>query len=347
MKRVLVLGAQVPFVRGGAELLNESLVNEINKREGLQAELVQLPYKAYPEDQIIEDMLAWRMLDLSEFNEKKIDLVIATKFPSYAPKHDNKVLWLVHQHRSFYDLEFSKYDQAQHDQVTRDTIRRLDSKFLQECSPRYSIAQNVTSRLKKFNYIDSKPLYPPAPLSEHIVSGEYGDYILYVGRVERIKRVDLLIDAIALCQQKVKLIIVGKGDDLPRCLQQIKQLGLEKQVQVSGYVSEEQLIDYLANCRALFYAPYDEDYGYATIEAFLAQKPVLTCLDSGEVANIVSKTNSGYVCANEPKLIAENIDKTYQSSNEQLEQMAQKGYEFAKNISWNEVIQKLVLDNLK
>ena len=38
MKHVLVLGAQVPFVRGGAELLNESLINEINKLDGVKTE---------------------------------------------------------------------------------------------------------------------------------------------------------------------------------------------------------------------------------------------------------------------------------------------------------------------
>jgi len=350
MKRILVLGAQVPFIRGGAELLNETLVTEINKLEGYQAELVQLPYKWYPEDQLIDDILAWRMLDLTESNGKKIDMVIATKFPSYAARHPKKVLWLVHQHRFFYDLEFSEYDtdyDYPESQEVRDTVRRLDSQVLKECKQSYSIAQNVTDRLNQYNHIQSTPLYPPAPLSAKIISGDYGDYIVYIGRVERIKRVKLLVEAAAHCKEPVKLLIVGKGDETPLIQQTITQLGLQKQCQVTGYVEDDDLINYLANCRALFYGPYDEDYGYATIEAFLARKPVLTCNDSGEVATIVKKTGSGFVCPPESKAIAKNIDQIYQLDNQQLETLAENGYNFARQISWENVLQKLVRDNLE
>ncbi len=348
MKYILVLGAQVPFISGGAELLNETLVSEINKLEGYQAELVQLPYKWYPEEQLIDDILAWRMLDLTESNGKKVDLIIATKFPSYVARHPKKVLWLVHQHRYFYDLQFSEYDDVTHCpdiQDVRDTVRQLDSKMIKECNPRYSIAQNVNDRLKKYNNIDSITLYPPAPLCDSIISGSYGDYIVYIGRVERIKRVKLLVEAAAQCREKVKLIIVGKGDDMEIIQENINKLGLQEQCQLTGYVENDELIDFLANCRALFYAPYDEDYGYATIEAFLAKKPVLTCHDSGEIATLVKQTGSGFVCSPQATEIAENIDKIYQLNEQQLEKLAENGYQFASQINWKNVLQKLVLDN--
>ena len=61
VKRVIVLGAQVPFVRGGAEFLNEELVRQINlwgKKRQVVAELVQLPYRWYPETEILSSTLA-------------------------------------------------------------------------------------------------------------------------------------------------------------------------------------------------------------------------------------------------------------------------------------------------
>ena len=349
MKRVLVLGAQVPFVRGGAELLNESLVKEINKLDGYQAELVQLPYKWYPEEQLLDDILAWRMLDLSEANGKKIDLVIATKFPSYAVNHPNKVLWLVHQHRYFYDLEFTKYDAMHHlpnSKKLRDEIRGIDTKIINECNSIYTIAQNVTNRLKNYNNIDSEFLYPPAPLGSSIKSGSYGDYIVYLGRVEDIKRVDLLVKALKESNKDLKAIIVGKGDDTLKIQNLIDNLGLQKRCKMLGYVSQELLIDTLANAKALFYAPLDEDYGYATIEAFLAKKLVVTCKDSGEVANIVKQTKSGFVCDANPKEIAKIFDKIYDFSDEELELKAVNGYEFASKISWKNVLDKLVVQNI-
>ena len=348
MKRVLVLGAQVPFVRGGAELLNESLVNEINKLDGYQAELVQLPYKWYPEEQLFDDMMAWRMLDLSESNGKKIDLVIGTKFPTYAVKHPNKVLWLVHQHRYFYDLEFSKYDglhTIENSKQIRDKIRTIDTKIINECEATYTIAQNVSDRLKKYNNIEAQALFPPAPLSASIKSGEYGDYIVYLGRVEAIKRVDLLVEALKESKKDVKVIIVGKGDDSIRIQTLIDDLGLQKRCKMLGYVEEEVLIDTLANAKALFYAPFDEDYGYATIEAFLAKKMVVTCKDSGEVANIVENTGSGFVCEPDPKDIAKRFNEIYTYSDAELASRAASGYEFASKISWKNVLDKLVIQN--
>jgi len=349
MKRVIVLGAQVPFVRGGAELLNETLVAQINRLEGFQAELVQLPYKWYPEDQLIDDILAWRMLDLTESNGKKIDLVIATKFPTYALKHPNKVLWLVHQHRFFYDLEFSKYDIKHVDEnnkILRDKIRNIDTKLIKECKPIYTIAKNVSQRLKKYNDIDSIPLFPPAPLSQSIKTGRNGNYIVYIGRIEVIKRVDLLVNALKYCNKNVKVLILGRGDDYANIENLIKKSKLQDRCKMLGFVSDEKLLETLANAKALFYAPFDEDYGYATIEAFLAKKTVLTCKDSGEVANIVKDTSSGFICEPDPKDIAKNIDKLYKLTNTQLDELSKKGYEFASKISWKNILEKLVLENI-
>ena len=101
-KKVAICAAQVPFVRGGAELLSEELKKELIIR-GFNAEIIQLPYKWYPKEQILNSALAWKFIDLTESNGEKIDLVIPTKFPSYVVQHHNKVTWLVHQLRQIYD----------------------------------------------------------------------------------------------------------------------------------------------------------------------------------------------------------------------------------------------------
>ena len=352
MKRVAVLGAQVPFVRGGAELLNESLVKQINKLEGVQAELIQLPFKWYPEEQMLNDMAAWRLLDLSESCGKKIDLVIPTKFPTYAVQHSNKILWLVHQHRVLYDLENTEFDYSEEDKlrfnskIIRDKIRKTDVDFILESEKRYTIADNVTSRLQNFNGISAQTLYPPAPFADKIMSGDYGDYVLFIGRIEKMKRADLLVKAILMSSKKTKAYFIGTGSESANLESLIKNNKLDDRCKMLGYVSEEELTDYLAHCKAVFYAPYDEDYGYATIEAFLAKKPVITCHDSGEVATIVNNTQSGFVVDNEPKAVADVIKKLYNLSPSQLNKMAKNGHEFAKSISWDYVLEKLVLENI-
>ena len=72
----------MPFVRGGAEFHVRELVRQL-RAHGHDTELVSVPFKWYPKDEILAHAAAWRLLDLSESNGRPIDLVIATKFPTY------------------------------------------------------------------------------------------------------------------------------------------------------------------------------------------------------------------------------------------------------------------------
>jgi glycosyltransferase involved in cell wall biosynthesis len=346
MKHVLVLGAQVPFVKGGAELLNESLLREINKLGGVSAELVQLPFKWYPEEQIINDIFSWRLQDFSEANGEKIDLVIPTKFPSYAAEHENKVLWLVHQHRVLYDLEGSEYD-AWQNHIVRNKVRSLDTKFFKECRKIFTISEIISKRLKQYNNYDSTPLFPPPFLRDKIYPGKYKDKIIYVGRLEPNKRPDLLLQAL-LYAKKAKVSIIGKGrsEDIKRLMILIEKYGISDRCEILGYLPEEDLLRHLADCRALFYAPFDEDYGYATIEAFLACKPIISCDDSGEVVNFIRKTGAGFISDTNPKNIATNLLNVYEISEKELEDIGHKGYELARDITWDKILKALVLENL-
>ena len=71
---------------------------------GYQAELVSVPFKWYPKEEILPHAAAWRLLDLSESNGRPVDLVIASKFPTYFVRHPRKVAWLIHQYRAAYEL---------------------------------------------------------------------------------------------------------------------------------------------------------------------------------------------------------------------------------------------------
>ena len=71
-----------------------------------------------------------------------------------------------------------------------------------------------------------------------------------------------------------------------------------------GWVDDDTLIRLYAECFAVFYAPVDEDYGLATVEAFQAGKPVVTASDSGGVLEFVEDGVSGCVSAPNPALMA-------------------------------------------
>lgn len=353
MKRVVVLGAQVPFVRGGAEFLNEELVRQINlwgKNRGVVAELVQIPYRWYPETELLNSMLAWRLLDLNESNGQKVDLCICTKYPTYAATHSNKVLWLVHQHRALYDLQGSRFD-APHltpdDVAVRDALRASDKELLSEIDSRYTISQTVTDRLQHYCGLSSEVLYPPSKLAPLITSGDYGDYVLCIGRLDSMKRPDLLIRALQHVPHGKAVIVGTASTDYARSLVPLaKELGVQDRVEFAGFVEDSRLIELIANCRAVFYSPVDEDYGFATLESFAAHKPVITVDDSGEVGRIVHATGGGWVSRPTPEAISESLVDCYARSPAELRSLAEEGYRLSSTITWDRVITNLVESRL-
>ena len=344
-KRVLVLGAQVPFVRGGAENLNAGLVQAIRRHvPDVAVDLVQLPFKHYPEQRLITEMMTWRLIDVTEVEGERVDLVIATKFPSYAVRHPNKVLWLVHQYRQAYDLAGTAYDQPQLtdlERAARQKLRALDQKFIGECVGRFSISETVSERLLHYNKLLSVPLWPPSLLQERIRAGPYSESVICFGRLDASKRVSLLLDAAKLATQ-TQVVIYGAGPEEAELRLQIERLGLGHRCRLGGHAPEDELIDALAHARAVFYGPYDEDYGYATIEAFLAEKPVITCNDSGEATRIVERTRGGWVVEPKPAAIAAALQDVYRQNDDQLAALGRSGASFARSLSWEHVVDELV-----
>ena len=126
--RIAVCAPQVPFVRGGAEIFADKLVDELRERDH-EAELVTVPFKWYPGTRVLDQAFLWRLLDLSESDGRPIDLVVATKFPSYCVRHPNKRVWVLHQFRQAYELDrtdLGQFGEEPVDRALRRSVQRLD-----------------------------------------------------------------------------------------------------------------------------------------------------------------------------------------------------------------------------
>ena len=347
-KRVAICSVQVPFIRGGAEKLASGLQTELVKR-GIQVEMVQVPFKWYPFTRLATEALVWRMVDLTESDGKPIDCVIATKFPATAIKHPDKRVWLCHQFRQVYDLygtplgdEFgSCAEQTDDHRAMRQVVMDIDNVTIREASRLFTISRNVSGRLKRFNDIDSVHLYPPPENKDRFHSGPYGDGVLYVGRLDRLKRVSLLIDAFAHVKTAARCAIAGTGSDAACLADQIRRLGLEDRVRLLGFVPDQELFELYAHALAVFYAPFDEDYGYATVEAFLSRRPVITTNDAGGVLEFLADGGGGFVVDTDPAAIADRIDYLYEHRRA-CGELGGHGYDLVKDISWDTVVERLV-----
>ncbi|MGH7821636.1 MAG: glycosyltransferase family 4 protein, partial [Candidatus Binatia bacterium] len=338
-RSICVCSVQAPFVVGGAEILASELAASLKAR-GFLVDVVNVPFKWYPVTDIVKQALIWRFLEVTESNGVPIDKVIPTKFPSYLVKHPLKVTWLFHQHREVYDLygtQYCSFTDDPEEQEIRQTILRMDAKTLRESRRIFTISKNVSARLARYNGIASETLYPPPHYAGRYREGEFSDYALYAGRLETLKRVELLIEAFRHVEPGARLVIAGRGPQQENLERQVERLGLRDRIRFTGFVPEEELLSLYAGAFAVLYAPVDEDYGYVTVEAFLSGKPVVTCKDSGGTLEFVEDGATGFVVDPEPQLLAEAVNRLFRDRRLARE-MGALGRPRVAGIGWDAVI---------
>ena len=343
MKTVLLCAAQAPFIVGGAEILVSELKQNLERR-GFRVDVAAVPFKWYPVSEIVRQALAWRLLDVTESNGTAVDLVIPTKFPTYLVRHPRKVAWLFHQHREAYDLfgtAYCSFTDSPEDRQVRESIRTMDTAALSECRSIFTISRNVADRLSRYNGLPGAALYPPPHHLGRYRSDGYGDYLFYAGRLDRLKRLDLAVDAMRRVTSGARLKIAGDGPLRDELRKQILGLGVADRVELLGFVSADELLDLYAGCRAAYYAPLNEDYGYVTVEAYLSKKPVVTTTDAGGPLEFVTDGEDGLVTAPEPEAIAAAIDRLWQMPAARLADMGEAGRRRVADISWDHVIDRL------
>jgi glycosyltransferase involved in cell wall biosynthesis len=340
---IVICASQVPFVRGGAEVLVDGLAEAL-RAHGHRVEVVALPFKWYPKEQLLRDALAWRLLDLTEANGLPVDLAICTKFPTWAVRHPRKVAWVVHQHRQAYDwygTALSDFANTPDDRELRRRLRAIDGAGLQECRALFAISRNVAARLERFNTLRAAPLYPPIRLQGLAPSSEPDDgAILSVARLDAAKRVELFIEALAQTSAPVRARLIGSGPDDGKLQRLAHVRGVADRVEFLGAASDAEVVAAYNRCRAVFYAPVDEDYGYATIEAFTAGKPVLTATDSGGTLEFVRDNVTGAVTPPDPAAFAAILDRWYHSPDE-ARRLGLAGHASVTGITWNKVVNAL------
>src|SRR5258708_14091785 len=265
IRTIVVCEAQVPFVHGGAEVHVRQLVRELGAR-GYDTEIVSVPFKWYPKSEILPHAAAWRLLDLSESNGRPIDLVIGTKFPTYFARHPNKVAWLIHQYRAAYELCGTVYSDFGHNEADvglRDTLIRLDTEMLGECRRVFANAQNTASRVRKYNGLPAEPLYHPPRLAARLAAARpvYGDFVLSVGRIESVKRVDLLVSAMALVDKPIRLVVAGDGTQRASVEQVAAAAGVADRGEVLGTTDDQRLLALNRDALPVPDPPYHEDFG--------------------------------------------------------------------------------------
>jgi glycosyltransferase involved in cell wall biosynthesis len=345
MAVLAIVTSSPPATDGGHLVIARSLVTAAREC-GHDAHLVVTPDCQFGR-QVSAYVGTWRTT-VNVVAGQKVDQVISLRFPSYAVRHPVHVSWLNHTMREYYDL-WPRFSEAlsprgrAKERIKRVVIRAADGWLLRRNTTEV-VAQSPTvqRRLAIDLAVQSDVVLPPPPQRGYRCEG-YGDYIFAVSRLTPLKRLDLLIRALAEpAAGHVRGVIAGDGESRADLERLCTALGVSDRVTWLGRVSDEAIVDHLARCRAVCFPPLGEDYGLVTIEAFASRKPVITCVDSGGPADLVRDRETGLVSDPTPAALAAAIARV-SDDRAFAERLGGAAAGRAAMLTWPEAVKRLVI----
>ncbi|WP_230742994.1 glycosyltransferase family 4 protein [Methanooceanicella nereidis] len=334
MNIAVVTPQSVKGERGGAEGLYDGLIKALITK-GHNVNHVKVLVDESTFESIVQAYCYCYYLDLDDY-----DVVISTKAPTYMVRHRNHISYLLHTIRVFYDM-FDEISLGLDKIKQRELIYAFDkygldpSRIKKHCTIGHTVEERLRNADQFWNNIDFKLIYPDTLLSG-FSEPKKGEFIFLPGRLHRWKRIDLVIKSMKYVKNGVKLLLAGKGEDEKNLKKLTRDLGLENRIEFLGPVSDNELIDLYSRSIVIPFVTKKEDFGYITIEAFRAKKPVITCHDSGEPTYIVKDGVSGFIVEPDPIKIAEKINFFIENPDEAAN-MGINGYDAVRHITWDNV----------
>ena len=167
--------------------------------------------------------------------------------------------------------------------------------------------------------------------------------IVYIGRLNWHKKVNRLIDAIAIIKRHVNdiyLEIIGDGPMKAEYEEYIKKRGLQNCINILGDVSDEELAKRLKSAYVYVLPSIREGQSITTLEAMAAGTPqVVVNVEGNGASDLIKESKSGLIVNLSPYKIAEAILQIMNDRNLWLK-LQQNGYEFIKKYDWNNIAEE-------
>lgn len=342
--RIAVVTSSPPMAEGGHLVIARELTRAL-REAGHDADILVTPQNRFGRQ--ASAYLATWLTDVTSSEGRPIDRVISLRYPSYAVRHPRHVCWLNHTMREYYDLwpRFSATLSPQgllKERVRRAAIHAADRYLLtHNVKTLFVQSRTIQQRLAMWPSLRSTVLYPPAPQRAYRADA-YGPVFLFVSRLDRLKRGDLAVRALATPDGAgLELVLAGEGEERSSLERLALELGVASRVTFAGRLTDEELVSSLAWCRAVVFPPLQEDYGFVTAEAFASRRAVITCVDSGGPAELVEDGISGFVCQPTPEAVARSM-RQLADDRSLAERMGAAAFAAGARLTWPETVLKLV-----
>ncbi len=380
MDIALLAPSPVPLAIGGAENLWWGLLEHLNRRTEHHADLIKLPTPERSFWEIVDSYRRWSLLDVSGYDvvisgkypawmaEHPRHVVyllhpLRGLYDTYPPgwplrcelPHPEVARLVEFLERGGEDRAllvecFDRLDALRARDVPaeafalpgpliRQVVHFLDGIGRGERAIAGSVAlsSTVAGRADYFPAGASVPV-AHAPSWRHGLHSSRGSYLFTVSRLDHPKRIDLLIRAMEHVHARVPLRIAGTG---PQEAALRELAGADSRITLTGFLNDVDLADAYAGSLAVLFAPYQEDYGYITLEAMLSAKPVITTTDAGGPTELVEDGVTGVIVEPDPAALGGAIDRLL-SSRRSARRMGKVGLERARRVTWDDAVSKLL-----
>ena len=222
----------------------------------------------------------------------------------------------------------------------------LDYYAGQRCNAVIAVSDHVADRLSNFYNINQDNISQITPgLDTRIFyprrtkNAEYTDpecfTLLFVGRIEPIKGIDILIKSLEkICDRaNIELIIVGKGSDEKRLRSLAESYDVEDTIKFVGQIEHEQLPVLYSNSDLLVLPSEYESLSFVVREAMACGLPTL-CADVGGISTSVTHENNGYLVDRTPASFKHALKNLMQNP-ERVKELGRNAASSAQNWSWD------------
>jgi len=156
-------------------------------------------------------------------------------------------------------------------------------------------SQHVRARIAEHLGVAATVIYPPCEL-ERFGFASSSNFFFSNARLDPLKRVDRIVAAF-LQMPKQNLVVASSGPEAKR----LQALAVDApNVRFVGRLSDAEMAQYLAECRALIYIPVDEDFGISPVEAMASGKPVIAARAGGLLESLIEGETGVFIAADAP-----------------------------------------------
>ncbi|MGD8604874.1 MAG: glycosyltransferase [Anaerolineales bacterium] len=281
-------------------------------------------------------------------------------------------IWKIPLIQMFHTLAVMKNRVARSpDEVASETRLEVESRLLQESQKVVAATEAELAQIRWLYRVDTDNVivippgvdtarFYPIPkdeAKEFIGIHPEGRMLLFVGRIEPLKGIDTLFQAVSLLKQHGVMdknpfyvaIIGGDPDATPdkisnemgRLKQLRQELGIEDLVAFLGKRDQDTLPYYYSAAEAVIVPSHYESFGLVALEAMACGTPVVAS-ETGGLAFLIKDGETGFhVPAADPEALCETLERVLVDVNLR-ERLGDQAAAYAKAYDWDIIADRLI-----